>query len=204
MRNAYGGFNTGMSFQNTTGTAGTVTITYYDGSGTATVTSHPIVANGYLGVYQGTDIPVDGPYTAKITSTVAIAAEVNEVAPLVDPNAQQFTAYNPFAAGRSSVHLPLVESNGADGWSTGTNIMNTGTAATTVTVTYYDAFTGLQVGTPQTQSVLPNAIWGLYQPNGGLPNGSRASAVVTTTAGGQVAVVCNASNATSLMSYNGI
>ena len=45
--------------------------------------------------------------------------------------------------------------------------------------------------------------WGLYQPTGGLPNGTRASAVVTTSGGGQVAVICNESNATSFMSYSG-
>jgi len=81
--------------------------------------------------------------------------------------------------------------------------MNTGTTATTVTVTYYDTVTGAQVGTPQSLALQPNAFWGLYQPAGGLPNGMRASAIVTTTGGGQVAVICNESNATSFMSYIG-
>jgi len=203
LNNAFGGYNTGMGIQNTTGTAGTVTINYYDATGTATTKTFPIVANGYLGVYQGTDIPVAGAYTAKLTSTVAIAAIVNEVAP--SPTAaKQSTAYNTFAAGSSSLHLPLVGSAGPDGWSTGEGIMNTGTAATAVTATYYDTATGVQVGTPQSLSLQPNAFWGLYQPAGGLPNGMRASAIVTTAAGGQVAVICNESNATSFMSYSGI
>jgi hypothetical protein len=203
LRNAYGGYNTGMGIQNTTGTAGTVTITYYNGSGTSTVKSFPIVANGYLGVYQGTDIPADGAYTAKVTSTVAIAAIVNEVAAYTDVNVQQSTSYNTFAAGSSSLNLPLVESAGADGWSTGDGIMNTGTSATTVTVTYYDAATGVKVGTPDSLSLQPNAFWGLYQPAGGLPNGMRAGATITTSTGGQVAVICNESNPTSFMSYIG-
>jgi hypothetical protein len=203
LRNAYGGYNTGMGIQNTTGSAGTVTITYYDANGTPTVKSFPIVANGYVGVYQGTDIPSPGAYTAKITSTVAIAAIVNEVAPSSNPAVQQSTAYNTFASGSSSLHLPLVESAGPDGWSTGEGIMNTGTAATTVTVTYYDAATGVQVGTPDTLSLQPNAFWGLYQPAGGLPSGLRASATITTSAGGQVAVICNESNASTFMSYIG-
>ena len=74
--------------------------------------------------------------------------------------------------------------------------------ATTVTVTYYDTASGAAVGTPQSLSLQPNAFWGLYQPAGGLPNGVRAGAVVTTS-GGQVAVICNESNGTSFMSYVG-
>ncbi len=202
LNNAYSGYNTGMGIQNTTGTAGTVTITYYDTTGTATIKTFPIMANGYLGVYQGTDIPVAGAYTATLTSTVAIAAIVNEVAPS-STSAKESTAYNTFAAGSSSLHLPLVENAGSDVWSTGEGIMNTGTAATMVTVTYYDTAAGAQVGTPQSVSLQPNAYWGLYQPTGGLAAGTRASAVVTTATGGQVAVICNESNNTSFMSYSG-
>ncbi len=133
---------------------------------------------------------------------MAIAAIVTEVAPSPS-SAKQSTGYNTFGAGTTSMHLPLVESAGPDGWSTGEGIMNTGTAATTVTVTYYDTVTGALVGTPQSLVLQPNAFWGLYQPVGGLPNGMRASAIVTTAAGGQVAVICNESNATSFMSYAG-
>ena len=200
--NAYGGYNTGMGIVNTTGVAGTVTITYYDSSGTPTVTSHPIAANGYVGVYQPNDLTVTGPYTAKITSTVAVAAIVNEVAHSTNPAVQQSTSYNTFPTGSATLHLPLVESSGSDGWSTGEGIMNTGTVTTTVTVTYYDTSTGATIGTPDVLSLAPNAYWGLYQPAGGLPNGDRASAVITTS-GGQVAVICNEANNTSFMSYDG-
>ncbi len=203
LSNAYGGYNTGMGIQNTTGSAGTVTINYYDANGVATTKSFPIVANGYLGIYQGTDITFAGAYTAKITSTVAIAGIVNEVAAVTNPLVQQSTAYDMFAAGSSSLHLPLVESGGSDGWSTGEGIMNTGTAATTVTVTYYEAASGLQVGTPDSLLLQPNAFWGLYQPAGGLPSGTRATAVITTSSGGQVAVICNESSSTTFMSYDG-
>jgi hypothetical protein len=56
---------------------------------------------------------------------------------------------------------------------------------------------------PQTASVPANAYWGVYQPTGGLPNGTRATAVITTSSGGEVAVICNETNATSFMSCNG-
>jgi hypothetical protein len=203
LSNAFGGFNTGIGIQNTTSTQGAVAISYYDSTGTLARTStFQIAANGYLGVYQGTDVAA-GAYTARInssTSGVLLAAIVNEVAPL-NGNARQSTSYNAVAGGAAAQDLPLVESSGPDGWSTGLGIMNTGTGATTVTVTYFDAATGSPLGTSQSQLLAPNAFWGLYQPTGGLPAGSHASAEVTTS-GGTVAVIGNESNATSFMSYN--
>jgi hypothetical protein len=65
-----------------------------------------------------------------------------------------------------------------------------------------DTDTGATVGTPDIESVQPNAFWGIYQPKGGLPSGHRASAVVTTT-GGAVAVICNESSSSSFVSYTG-
>jgi len=204
LSNAFGGFNTGIGIQNTSSTPGAVAISYYDSTGTLAKTSNfQIPANGYLGVYQGTDVPA-GAYTARIstpTTGVTLAAIVNEVAP-ANSTGQQSTSYNTVAGGAASANLPLVESAGADGWSTALGIMNTGSTATTVTVTYFDAATGAPVGTAQTQLLAPNAFWGLYQPTGGLPAGSRASAQVSTS-GGTVAVIGNESNATSFMSYDG-
>jgi Big-like domain-containing protein len=203
LNNAFGGYYTGMGIQNTSAAAGSVTVTYYDTAGTPTVKSFSIPANGSLGVYQGsvTDGPAAGAYTATITSTVAVAAIVNEVAPS-STSAHQSTSYNAFGAGSSTLNLPLVENGGSDPWNTGEGIMNTGTAATTVTVTYYNAATGATVGTPQSQVVAPHAFWGLYQPTGGLPGGTRATAVITTSMGGQVAVICNESGTTTFMSYD--
>jgi hypothetical protein len=132
-----------------------------------------------------------------------IAAILNEVAPPGN-GVQQSTSYNTFVGGASSANLALVENAGFDGWSTGLGIMNTGAAVTSVTVTYYDAATGATVGTAQTNGALqPNAFWPVYQPDAGLPSGQRATAVVTTSAGGRVAVICNERNANSFMSYNG-
>ena len=204
LNNAFGGYYTGMGIQNTSASSGSVTVTYYDAAGTPTVKIFNIPANGSLGVYQGstTDGPAAGAYTATITSTLPLAAIVNEVAPS-STSAKQSTSYNAFGAGSATLHLPLVENAGSDPWNTGEGIMNTGTASTTVTVTYYSTGTGAAIGTLQTQTLAPHAFWGLYQPIGGLPSGTRATAVVTTSSGGQVAVICNESSATTFMSYNG-
>jgi hypothetical protein len=99
--------------------------------------------------------------------------------------------------------LALVENAGTDPWNTGEGIMNTGALSTTVSVNYYDTLAGAVVGTTQTQTLAPHAFWGLYQPTGGLPNGARATAVITTSSGGQVAVICNESSTTTFMSYDG-
>jgi alpha-tubulin suppressor-like RCC1 family protein len=207
LNGGYGGYFTGIGVQNTTGTPGTVTLTYYDTAGAATVKTFQIAANGYLGIYQGdaTDgpPPSDQGYTATISSTVAVAAIVNEVGPAAAGGARQSTAYNTFPAGFPTVHLPLLENAGSDGWSTGVGVMNTGITATTVTLTYYDAATGATVGTQQTKTMQPKAFWGPYQPAAGLPPGTRATAVLTTSSGGQVAVIANESNPNWFMSYDG-
>ena len=207
LNNAYGGYSTGMAIQNVTafGVGGTVTVTYYDALGAATTKSFIIAANGSLGIYQGsaTDGPAPGAYTAVVqSSTLKLAVIVNEVAPS-GGSTRQSTSYNTFRAGSGTLHLPLVANAGSDPWNTGEGIMNTGASITTVTVRYYDSGTGTALGTPQAQTLAPHAFWGLYQPSGGLPAGARATAVVTTSPAGQVAVICNESSATTFMSYDG-
>jgi hypothetical protein len=195
-----------MGIQNTSATPGAVAVTYYDAAGTATVKSFNIAGFGSLGVYQGsaTDGPALGAYTAVIqSSAVLLVAIVNEVAPAGTGPARQSTSYNTFTSGSGLLHLPLVENAGSDPWNTGLGIMNTGTGSTTVQVNYYDAMTGVAIGTTQLQTLAPHAFWGLYQPTGGLPAGSRSTALITTSSGGQVAVICNESSPTTFMSYNG-
>jgi hypothetical protein len=206
---AYGGYYTGMAVQNTSGTAGTVTVSFYDGSGTHITpdVTASIAANAYLPLYQGA--PGQGPpaaatgYTGVVTSTVPVAAIVNEVAP---PSAQptQSTSYNTFASGSPVLHLALVENAGSDGWTTGVGVMNTGSTVTHVTLTYYDAATGA-VLTPTQQTDLPaHAFYGPYQGAPGLlAPGQRATAVLTTSAGGQIAVICNEQAPNAFMSYGG-
>jgi hypothetical protein len=204
LNNAFGGFYTGIGIQETSGTAGTVTVTYYDASGAATPKQFPIAAHGYLGLYQGDAIqgPAPGAYTATIVSDVPVAAIVNEVAPAGSGSKRQSTSYNTFAGGAAAVNLPLVASSGADGWSTGVGIMNTGSSPVTINIRYFDPATGQQIPShlPNTSPLAPHAFRGVYTPDD-LPAGTRASAVVE--ASGPIAVICNESSATSFMSYDG-
>ena len=204
LNNGYGGFFTGMNIQNTTGTAGSLTVDYYDSLGAKTEKTQSIAANGYAGIYQGgPDGPPTSPtgYTAVITSTVAIAAIVNEVAPPA-ANPTMSTSYNTFATGSGRLNLPLVENAGPDGWSTGLGVMNTGDDDRNRDARLLRRRHGNPVGTWQNQSVAPKAFYGAYQPNAGLPPGIRATAVVTAT-GGQIAVICNETGANTFMSYDG-
>jgi hypothetical protein len=209
LNHAFGGYYTGIGVQDVGGTGGAVTVAYYDTSGALVKTVGPLTlrANGSLGIYQGD--PVLGPppsgsgYTAVISAgNEPIAAIVNEVAPPTSGGFQQSTSYNTTLGGTVRANLPLVESGGVDGWSTGLGIMNTGSAPTTVSVTYFDPITGAVMGTSQSTILQPNAFWGVYQPAAGLPAGTRASALVVAP-GGKVAVICNEVNAASFMSYNG-
>jgi hypothetical protein len=103
------------------------------------------------------------------------------------------------------VHLRLAENNGIDPWNTGEGMMNTGTRSTTVQISYYDAFTGVAIGTAQVQTLAPQAFWGLYQPTGGLSSGRRATAVISNQSCcyERVAVIANESSSTTFMSYDG-
>ena len=206
LNGAYGGYYTGMAIQNLSTGPGALSITYYDATGTSTVKNFTIAPNGYLGVYQGSsaDGPPIGAYTAVIqSSSVVLAAVVNEVAPVGSGSARQSTSYNISSSGSATLHLALVENAGSDPWNTGEGIMNISFGSPTVQINYYDAATGAAIGTPQTQTLAPHAFWGLYQPTGGLPTGTRATAVITTSSAGEVAVVCNESSPTTFMSYDG-
>lgn len=201
MRNAYGGYYTGAGVQNTAGTLAHINLTYTDSFGSAVKTVNATIAPyGYLGLYTGDTTngpPAGQAYSGKLVSDQPVVAIVNEV------GFGQLTSYNGFGSGSSVEHLPLVESNGPDGLSTGLDLMNTTSATATVTVTYFDRATGapLSGAAPQTAVLGPGAFWGLYQPKGGLPNGVAATAVVTSTA--QVVVICNEAGAGTLMSYSG-
>jgi hypothetical protein len=209
LNHAFGGYYTGIAVQDIGGAGGAVTLRYYDTFGALAKTVGPLTlqANGSLGIYQGDTAlgppPSGSGYTAVISAgSEPIAAIVNEVAPPTSSGFQQSTSYNTTLGGLARANLPLVESSGADGWSTGLGIMNTGPTATTVSVTYFDPVTGAGIGTSQSTILQPNAFWGVYQPSAGLPSGSRASALVVAP-GGRVAVICNEVNAASFMSYNG-
>jgi probable HAF family extracellular repeat protein len=199
LNNAFGGYFTAIAIQNTSSTAGTVTITYYDTAGVPTAKNVTVGSNGSIGIYQGdaTLGPAPGSYTAKLSSTVPITAVVNEV---FQPTPSLFTTYNAFAGGLTSSHLALVQNAGSDGLSTGLGIMNLSSSSTQVTITYYNADTGASI-TSKTFTVAAGAFLPRYTPDDLPIAGTRATAVVSSTA--QLAVICNEVASGTLMSYAG-
>ena len=202
LNGGYGGYYTGIDVQNTTGTAGTVTVTYYDAQGAqvGSAVSNAIAPNGHLALYSGD--PSAGPprsatgYTARLSATVPLAAITNE------GNGSWLSSYNAFPGVAGGQALPLVENVGSDGWSAGLNVMNTGSSSATVTVTFYGDISGAQIG--QTSATLaPGAFWGLYTPTLGMPPvGGRATASLSASSGA-IAVVCNLAGPGEFMSYSG-
>jgi hypothetical protein len=199
LNNAFGGYFTSMGIQNTSSTAGTVTITYYDTAGAPTVKTTAIGASGSIGIYQGdaTLGPAPGSYTARLSSTVPIAAIVNEV---FQPTPSLFTTYNAFAGGLTSSHLALVQNAGSDGLSTGLGIMNLGGASADVTIKYYNADTGALI-LSKTFTVAAGAFLPRYTPDDIPIAGTRATAAVSSTV--QLAVICNEVASGTFMSYAG-
>ena len=205
-RNAYGGYNTGLALVETQGVAGSGTITYTDAAGVQTVVAITIAAHGFLGIYQGGGAlapPADGPYTARIAFTggTQVAGIVNEVA----AGGTMSTSYNTFTAGTSSINLPLVENAAPDGLTTSVGIMNTGATPTTVTLRYFNPVTGALLGSAAAVTLQPGGTAAIYQgdASSGLAAGARASAAVTASGGGSIAVICNEVGAGVFMSYVG-
>ena len=202
----FGGYYTGINVQNTSTSPGTVSITYYDSAGNvAKASSTPIAGSGYAPIYQGDGTlgppPSSAGYSALLTADVPVTAEVNEVAPAAVGSGpgRQLTSYTP-SSGNVSVNAPLVENSGADGWSTGADIMNTGIAAS-ITIKYFDAATGVALQT-KTVNLASHAFLGDYTPDD-LPAGTRATALITGALMSPVAVIVNEGSATSFMSYGG-
>lgn len=144
MRNN-GGFNTWFNVQNAGTADANVTVTYtagshgYDASQTATI--KPGAAHTFD---QATFATLGDKFvgSAKVTSNRPIVATCNQVGPTT------LLAYDGFADGSLYPSMPLVNCNNA-GYITGVQIMNIGTAATNVTVSY----TASLAGTDTTETI---------------------------------------------------
>ena len=142
----------------------------------------------------------DNGYSATLTTSVSIAAVVNEVAPPSAGVVKQSTSYNMSRGGNFVANVPLVENAGTDGWNTGAGIMNTSAIGASVTIYYYSD-TGAFL-TSKSVMLAGHAFLGEYTPND-LPAGTRATATVGSAPTSPIAVIVNEVNASSFMSYDG-
>ena len=176
---AFGGYVTGMAIANTANAPASGNITYYNTNGSvAQVQPFSIPANGVVGVFQpnagGPPAGFNG--SATISSNQPLVVTVNERG----AGAVSGT-YVGLASGTGSLALPVM-ANGFAGFVTGTTILNVGSGAATVTLTYLKA-DGTPLGNPQSANVGPNASFQLYQGGAdqGLPSGFFGTAVVTSS-----------------------
>lgn len=203
-------WNSQITVQNTSASSVTVNISYYNSSGTvisAANQSATILGNGgytfYLSDNGGLGTGFNG--SAKITATGPLAATVLSYQTLsyqtgTDATHSHLMNYNGSKSGTSTVYVPRFLRK-MQGYNTGLAIQNTGSAATTVAVTFY--FTGLSPIT-KTATINPNASWLPYAssiaellPVDSLPETQRqGNAVVTASNGGSIVVTVNEDNPT--------
>jgi hypothetical protein len=98
----------------------------------------------------------------------------------------------PDPATGSTVYAPAVMNQAYGGYTTGFGIANTGSATTTVTVTYRNP-DGSAISTTRSQTLAPNAYWGLYQGEVGtpLPVNFSGTATITSSPAQNLAVIVN-------------
>jgi hypothetical protein len=198
MNSAYGnpGYTTTVYLENTSGSslaAGAVTIIYFDldGNVVGKGDSSPALANGGVWVVSqnnGNSFAPGGAGSAAVFSGASLVGFANQEWPGSDGSS--YTAI-PHPNAAATLFAPAVMNYAFGGYTTGMGITNTGTGATTVTVTYHDQ-AGIVAGT-RTRTLAANANWGLYQGEAGtpLPQGFAGTAVLTTNPPQPLAMVVN-------------
>ena len=187
------GFNTGANIINPNSQAVSITVTYYDVTGSPLATT-PFTLNGnsVQGIFQGSNsgglglpagsgLPAGFTGAAIITSSIAgVIMVVNESGGLSNTGTSLSGIYASSASGNTKVSLPVM-ANGGFGYVTGATIFNTSSTTISGTIQYYDV-SGNPVGIAQTFSMGPYASQLAYQgtPNL-LPEGFYGTAVITQT-----------------------
>lgn len=177
--NAYGGWTTGINIMNASSSYSTVTIAYYvSGGWFVGVQTNTLAPYAYWGVSNASSGLSNGFIgTAVVTTTQWAAVVVNETNSTTG-GAISYRGVGAKTPGPVSLALPVILNNAYGGWTTGVNVMNTGTSNAQVTINYYNS-SGASAGM-QTNSIAPKGSWGISQASAGLPDGFIGSAVVTS------------------------
>jgi hypothetical protein len=181
-----GGYYTGYQVQNVGSASATVTINYGQNiAGTFaptpdSVTLAPNASATFLqaGGKWGTNKFVG---SATVTSAQPVVAIVNQVK---TTGTAVGTAYNGFDPGKATnkVSAPLIMSNNS-GYFTGIQVMNVGSAATTITVDYGTNLAGTYNPPNETATIQPGNSYNSIQ-SGGAWGTNRYVGSVSVTAGG--------------------
>jgi hypothetical protein len=122
------GYNSTLYVQDASGSGGTVTATFNGGT-TPVTDTFALPANGSVVINATNDGLGTGKFVGSVTvtGTNPIAAEVNQ------SNGTQLLSYTGSGAGGPAVYAPLLMNNNG-GYSTGFQVQNVGTLATTVSL----------------------------------------------------------------------
>lgn len=150
-------------------------------TGLAPNASKLIDQNGITGLAQNVA------YSALITGTGNLAAEVNIYGLTGTGTAKQLYSYNPVTGGSTTAYAPIIM-NAYYGFNTSLAIQNLGTSSTAYTVTY-------GTGQQQTGTLQQNSSVSLYTPDSGVPAGSLTGATVQSD-GQPIVLLVNESNTT--------
>ncbi|MCL5960378.1 MAG: M4 family metallopeptidase [Chloroflexi bacterium] len=195
--NAYGGWTTGIGLRNTSPTAASVTIQYYNSAGIQVASETATVdGNGYWGNYQGGKLGSGFAGSAIVSSTKSVVAIVNEI-----NTSGGSISYNGFSGGSTTVNLPVILNNAYGGVTTGVGIMNVGSSPASGSIAYYNSNGTLR--TAQAINLSVRGYVGLYQGGGILPTGWAGSAVITMNQP-VIAVVNESKSSGDAMGYSGV
>jgi hypothetical protein len=194
-------WDTIVHVQNVDGAPAQVEITYYSTTGgtrtwTDTATVPPLGTRSFS-QFQHPQLPSGfvGSAVIRATNGSQLVAVVNEV-----KTEGAAVSYVPAAAGAPTTLAPFVLRN-YQGWSTGLQVQNAGSAPTTATVTY----TRLNGGGTWTESapIAPGAAAVFYQPaNQQLPDNFMGTAYVASSDGAPLLVLANVMNPQSTAAMN--
>lgn len=136
-------YESSIQVRNLTSTAGTITLTFYDLSGTivGTPLTDSIAANETKSYYRST-MPVASGFNGSvvISSDVQIAAMSNLVGLDAASAPISYAAYSGFSGGSTSAYLPTLFKDNY-GYNTFFYVQNTGAASTAVNIAYSDGTT---------------------------------------------------------------
>lgn len=197
--NAYGGFVTGANIVNPNSTPVSVSVTYYNLSGTATpMPLFTLNGRSIQPIYQGpggnSNLPAGFTGAAVVTATGGgVVMVVNEDNINVTTSSQSGT-YSAAASGSGVVGLPVI-ANGGFGYTTGTTVFNASSSVVSFTLTYYGINGQPIVGlTPASYTLNQYASVGVFQ--GGI-NGLTYGTAVLTQTGGTPNALIDTTNATN-------
>jgi hypothetical protein len=194
-----------MYVQNTSASAGTVSVSYFDVNGNGTSKNFAIAAGGSVTIDQtnanAAPPPSAAAYTASISAAVPIAAVVFDVPPTGATGALAATAYDAIPQSSIKATFPVVQNGTQADFSTSLWIMSAYSYVASVTVTYYDAATGSYLKSAQYDIGGDNLL--TLSQTADLQPGQRATAIVTSTPGAPIAAIALEQGTGQLMTYNG-